>query len=63
MTICYTKTNRKIYKFHYSTTEKESLKRGLPLVSIDSVHFLNNSLDNLVNNLRGNEICHLSQDY
>ena len=38
-------------------------KPGLPLLCIDSVHFLNNSLDNLVRNLGENDFYHLCQEF
>ena len=40
----------------------KGIKPGLPLVFIDSVNFLNNSLDNLVKNLVENDFYHLSQE-
>ena len=40
----------------------KGIKPGLPLVFIDSVNFLNNSLDNLVKNLVANDFYHLSQE-
>ena len=33
------------------------------LVFIDNVHFLNNSLDNLVKNLESNDFYHLGQEF
>ena len=45
------KDNSKIYEFYYKQPREKSIKPGLPLVFIDSVHFLNNLLDNLVKTL------------
>ena len=42
---------------------EKGIKSGLPLVFIDNVHFLNNSLDNLVKNLEKNEFYYLSQEF
>ena len=41
------KAIEKIYKFYYSTTKKERYETRTPIF-IGSVHFLNNSLDNLL---------------
>ena len=38
-------------------------KQGLPSVFIDSVYFLNNSLDNLVKNIENNPFHHLRQEF
>ena len=42
--------------------KKKSIKPRLPLVFIDSVHFLNNSLDNFVKNSGENDFYLLSKD-
>ena len=42
---------------------KKDIKPGLPLLFIDSIYFLNNSLDNLVKNLCENDFDHLSQEF
>ena len=57
------KDNSKIYEFYYKQPREKSIKPGLPLVFIDSVHFLNNLLDNLVKTLGGNVFYHLSHDF
>ena len=41
----------------------KGIKPGLPLVFIDSVHFVNNFLDNLVKDLGENRIYYLSQKF
>ena len=41
----------------------KGIKSGLPLVFIDSVHVLNNSLDNLVKNLGKNFFRHLEKEF
>ena len=48
---------------NFTTTQpkKKDIKPGLPLVLMNSVHFLNNLLDNLVKNLGENDFYHLSQ--
>ena len=42
--------------------KKNSINPGLLLVFLDSLHFLNDPLDNLVKNLRENDFYHLSQE-
>ena len=43
--------------------KEKGFKPELPLVFIDSVHFLNNSLDNLIKNLGESDFYHLSQEF
>ena len=57
------KTIKKYMSFTIEQSKKKSIKPGLPIVFVDSVHFLNNSLDNLVKNLRENNFYHLSNDF
>ena len=52
------KTIKKYMSFTIEQPKKKSIKPGDPLVFVDSVHFLNNSLDNLVKNLRENDFYH-----
>ena len=52
-----------MHEFYYSTTKSKGINLRLPLVFIDSVHLLNNFLDNLVKNLCENDFCHLSQEF
>ena len=49
--------------FTFKQSKKKQIKLGLPLVLIDSVHFLKKSLENLVKNLEENEFFHLSQEF
>ena len=55
------KTVEKYLSFTIEQPKKKRIKPGLPLVFIDSVHFLNNSLDNLVKNFGENDLYHPSQ--
>ena len=48
--------------FTIKQPKEKGIKPGLPLEFIDTVHFLNNSLDNLVKKLGENDVYHLSQD-
>ena len=57
------KTIEKYMSFTIQQPEKKGVKPGLPLVFIDSVHVLNNSLDNLVENLGKNDFYHLNQEF
>ena len=41
----------------------KGFKSGLPLVFIDSIYFLNNSLASLVKNLGLNDFFHLNQEF
>ena len=62
---CYTKSNRRIYELYYSITSKERwsiVKSRLPLAFIDSVHFLNISLINLVKKLE-KKTYHINQEF
>ena len=47
----------------FSNLKIKDKKPGLPLVFVDSVQILNNSLDNLVKNLVKNYFYHLSQEF
>ena len=47
----YQKTKEKCMSFTIEQPKTNSISPGLPLVFIDSVHFSNNSLDNIVTNL------------
>ena len=42
---------------------EKGIKSGLPLVFIDNVHFLNNSLDSFVKNLEKNDFYYQSQEF
>ena len=48
--------------FTIKQPKKKDVQPGLLLVFIDRVLFLNNSLDNLVKNLKENDFYHLSQE-
>ena len=50
------KLTEKYMNFTTEHHEKKDIKLGLPLAFIDSVHFLDNSLDNLVTNLEQNKL-------
>ena len=50
----------KYLSFTIQQPKKKGIKPGLPLVFIDSIHFLN-PLDNLVKKLTENDFYHLSQ--
>ena len=56
------KTIEKYTSFTIQQPKRECIVPGLPLVFVDSVHFLNNSLDNLVKNLGENDFYHLSPE-
>ena len=49
--------------FTIQKPKQEGIELGLSLVFIDSIHFLNNLLDNLVKNLGENDFNHLSQEF
>ena len=49
--------------FTIQQPKEKGNKPGLSLVFIDSVRFLNNSLDSLVKSLEQNEFYHLSQEF
>ena len=53
----------KYMSFTIQQPKKKAITSGLPLVFINSVQFLNNSLDNLVKNLAENGFYDLSQDF
>ena len=57
------KTTEKYMSFTIQQSKEKGKKPGLLLVFIDSVHFLNNSLDNLVKKLGENDFYHLSQEF
>ena len=46
--------------FTIQQSKKRNIKSGLVLVFIDSIHFLNNSLNKLVENLGENDFYHLN---
>ena len=48
--------------FTIQQPKRKGHKAGTPLVFIDSVHFQNNSSDNLRKNLGENDLDHLSQE-
>ena len=52
-----------IYELYQNTIKKNRLKPGLPLVFMESLHVLNNSLDNLNKNLEENDFYNLSQEF
>ena len=54
---------RKIYELYISQPNKKGTKPGLPLVFIDTIHFLNNSLGSLVKSLGENDFYNLSQKF
>ena len=54
------KTIERNISFTIKPPERKGIKLGLSLAFIDGVHFLNNSLNNLVKNLRENYFYHLS---
>ena len=56
------KTIENNMSFANEQPKKKSIKPRLPLVFIDSVHFLNNSLDNFVKNSGENYFYLLSKD-
>ena len=47
----------------FSNLKIKDKKSGLPLLFVDSIQILNNSLDNLVKNLVKNDFYHLSQEF
>ena len=47
----------------FSNLKIKDKKPGLPLLFVDSIQILNNSLDNLVKNLVKNDFYHLSQEF
>ena len=49
--------------FPIQQSKTNSYKPGISLVFIDRVHFLHNSLDNLVKNLEENDFYYLSQEF
>ena len=49
--------------FTIQQPKKKCIKPRLPLVFIDSIHFLHNLLDNLVKNLGENDFYHVSQEF
>ena len=49
--------------FTIKQPKTKSIKIGLPLIFIDNVHFLNNSLDNLVKNSGENDFYHLRLEF
>ena len=49
--------------FTIQQPQRKDFEPGLSLGFIDIVHFLNNSLDNLVKNLGKNKFNHLSQEF
>ena len=60
--ISYQKAITKYMSFIIKQPKRKDIKPGIPLVFIDSLRFINNSLANLVKNLGENEIYHLSQE-
>ena len=56
------KKMEKYMSFTIKQPKKKDVQPGLLLVFIDRVLFLNNSLDNLVKNLKENDFYHLSQE-
>ena len=57
------KAMEKCMSFTIQQPKKKGIKPELPLVFVDSVHFLNNSLNNLVENLGEDDFYHLSQEF
>ena len=55
-------TVEKYMSFTIQQPKWEGTEPGLPLVFIDSDHFLNNSLDSLVKNVGNNDFYHLSKE-
>ena len=49
--------------FTIQQLRKKGIKSKLPSVFIDSVHFWNNSSDNLVENLGKNDFYHLNEEF
>ena len=49
--------------FIIQQSQKKVIKSGLPLVFINTVNFLNNSLDNLAKNSGKNYFYHLNQKF
>ena len=49
--------------FSIKQPKKKDIKPGLPLSFIESIHFLNDSLDNLVKNLGENDFYNLNQEF
>ena len=48
--------------FTIQQLKRKGSTSGRPLVFIDSVHFLNNFLDNVAKNLEKNDLYHLNQE-
>ena len=57
------KTTEKYMSFTIQQPKEKGNKPGLRLVFAVSIHFLNNSLDNLVKNLGEKDSYHLSQEF
>ena len=57
------KTIEKFMSLTINQTKKRGIQSGLPIVSTDSVFFINNSLDSLVKNLGKNYFHHLRQEF
>ena len=57
------RTVEKYMSFTIQQPKWEGTKPGLPLVFIDSDHFLNNSLDTLVKNVGNNDFYHRSKEF
>ena len=57
------KTIEKYISFTTQQSKEKSEKPRLPLAFIGNVHFLNNSSDNLVKNLRKIDFFHQSQEF
>ena len=53
----------KYMSFTIKQPKKKDIKLELSLLLTDSLHFLNNSLDNLVRNLGNKDFYHLSQEF
>ena len=53
----------KYMSFTIQQPKEKGNKPGLPLLFIDSVHFLNNSIDNFAENLGKNDFYHLNQEF
>ena len=62
-TIAIPKTIKKCISFSIKHPKNRSIKPGIPLVFIDSVHFLNNLFENLPKSLGEYYFYHLSQDF
>ena len=57
------KTIEKYLSFIIKQTKKNAINPGLPIVFIDSIHFLNHLSDSVIKDLEENDFYHIIEKY